>query len=371
MARRVAPILAVVLAATVAVSACHDDASTTPAAPIDHGLRLCAALGTPVGSEAPGTTTPTVPGTETDLVVYVAPEATEAEVRAIGDALGRSWADVTYVDRDASYAEFTARFADQPEVADSMTAEMLPTSYRVRIGVDEPAAADTAVDALGELPGVDGVVRPSADRAAPGNIDHVGLALVVLWYPDPFDVVVQLAPDAPPGDIGPIIDAVSAVGEDLTLLSGEDLYHQLQIVFGDQPGFMASVTPQLLGGSVRAFVGKPVDLDEVAQLASVRGVTYRYDDPAAASLVDALVADRGVVDRLRSVEDPLAADILVLVDAAERWAAADPATRTRGAVFDRAERPRIIEAATRVARGAQQQCGTNLARLADAVGAAG
>ncbi len=360
-----------VVTATVAVSGCH--ASSPATAVAGPGLGLCAALGAPIVTGAPASTTSTTPVTPADLVVYVAPGATEAEVQAVGDALGRSWADVSYVDRAASYAEFTRRFADQPEVADSMTPDLLPTSYRVRIGGDEPPADDTTVATLRDLPAVDGVVRPASDGAAtaPAGVDELGLALVVLWYPDPFDVVVQLAPDAPLGDIGPIIDAVRAVGEDLTVLTGEDLYHQLQAVFGDQPGFMVSVTPQLLGGSVRAFVERPVDLGDLSELASVRGVAYRYDDPAATALVDSLVAEAGVVDRLRSVDDPLAADILVLVDAAERWAAADPATRTRGAVFDRSERPRIIGAATRVAQGVQRRCGTNLARLAYAVSTAG
>ncbi len=360
-----------VLASALVAAACHDGAVPPAATAPDRGPGLCAALAAPVGPDASVPTTSTVPGAGADLVVSVAPDATEAEIHAIGAELGSSWADVAYIDRDATYAEFTARFADQPEIADSMTPELLPTSYRVEIGAGEPAADDATVRALEALPGVDGVVRPASDApaAAPAGVDQIGLALVVLWYPDPFDVVVQLAPDAPAADFGPIVDAVSAVGEDLTVLSGEDLYRQLQLVFGDQPGFMASVTPQLLGGSVRAFVDRPVDLGGLAQLASVRGVAYRYADAVTASLVDSLAADPDLVDRLRTVDDPLAADVLVLVDAAQRWSAADPTTRTRGAVFDRTERPRIIEAAGRVAAGVQQQCGTDLAQLAYTVGA--
>ena len=364
--------LVAALSAALLVPACHDD---PPAAePTDQaaGLGLCDALGATVGEASPGSTPSTRSADGADLVVYVTAGASDDEVRAIGDELRRSWADVTYVDRDATYAEFTERFADRPEVAKSMTPDLLPTSYRVRIGAGEPAADQALVDALGARAGVDGVVRPGSGAAtAPAPADQLGLALVVLWYPDPFDIVVQLAPDAQPGDIGPIIDAVSAVGEGLTVLSGEDLYRQLQTTFGDQPGSLAGVTPELLGGSVRADVSRRVDLGDVEQLASVRGITYRYDDPIADALVDALATTPGIVDRLRSVDDPLAADLLVLVDAAVRWSGADPETRTRGAVFDSDERSRIAEAAGRVARGALQRCGTNFAALADALDGGG
>lgn len=186
--------------------------------------------------------------------------------------------------------------------------------------------------------------------------------LVALWSLQHHDVMVFLRPDAPPGALGAVAEAADALtDEDVTIMSREDTYEEFLALFADQPQITEAVTPDVLPTSVRFQVPEPLD-DETPfdSLAAVREVVLRYDDPVVDAQVDALLDDPVAIDRLQRLDDPLAADVAVLLAAARRWADADPATRTRGGLFDRTERERIHEGAARVARGVERDCAVDL-----------
>lgn len=203
--------------------------------------------------------------------------------------------------------------------------------------------------------------HPAAEQVERLVGDHsfqVVDGLVALWYVQRHDVVVFLEPDAPPGALGAVARTAGAVADDgVTIMSREDTYAEFLTLFADQPEITESVTPDILPTSVRFQVAERLGAEApFDSLAAVREVVLRYDDPIVDAQVDALLDDPAAIDRLQRLADPLAADVAVLLAAARRWAEADPAMRTRGGLFDRAERERIEQGAARVAQGVERDC---------------
>ena len=68
-----------------------------------------------------------------DLVVWLTPEAIPDSVQAIAEWLDHNpaVAAYSYVDREATYAEFAEYYADNPEVLELVSPDQLPTSFRV------------------------------------------------------------------------------------------------------------------------------------------------------------------------------------------------------------------------------------------------
>ena len=95
-----------------------------------------------------------------EFVVFMNPDATPDQIAAVGKDLDDNpeVQSKTYFDQQASYEEFKQLFADQKELVDNVTADILPSSYRV-VPVDK--SSDT-VKTLGEhysqKPGVRSVV---------------------------------------------------------------------------------------------------------------------------------------------------------------------------------------------------------------------
>lgn len=95
-----------------------------------------------------------------EFIVFVKPEATPEQLKAIGDSLANDpqVANVTFVDKNAAYEEFKELFRDSPEMIESVTPDILPPSYRVE---PKDKSADL-VRALSDLyktkPGVKQVV---------------------------------------------------------------------------------------------------------------------------------------------------------------------------------------------------------------------
>ncbi len=97
-----------------------------------------------------------------EFIVFLNPEATPEQIKAVEDDLKNNpqidQNGVTFVDKQAAYAEFKELFRDSPEMIDSVTPEILPASFRVE---PKDKTADT-ITALSELyktkPGVKQVV---------------------------------------------------------------------------------------------------------------------------------------------------------------------------------------------------------------------
>jgi len=80
-----------------------------------------------------------------DLIVWLDAAASESDhedVRAMLRPIeGLSW---SYIDAEATYAEFLELFRDAPPMPETVTADMLPTSYRVLISGDRSIAQQLA-----------------------------------------------------------------------------------------------------------------------------------------------------------------------------------------------------------------------------------
>lgn len=87
----------------------------------------------------------------TDLIIWLKPEVEPASIESVSRRLdGHPEVDsYRYIDQSATYREFVEYYADQPEVIGLVSAEQLPTSFRVTTS-DQLALAEIAE----ALPGV-------------------------------------------------------------------------------------------------------------------------------------------------------------------------------------------------------------------------
>ncbi len=95
-----------------------------------------------------------------EFIVFMNPTATQDQVDGVGGDLRKNALidKVTFVDKNQAYAEFKDLFRDSPEMIDSVTPDILPTSYRVE-PKDKTADSVTGLsDEYKAKPGVQQVV---------------------------------------------------------------------------------------------------------------------------------------------------------------------------------------------------------------------
>jgi cell division transport system permease protein len=70
---------------------------------------------------------------DVQFIVFMQPTATEAQIAAVRDDLGKDpqVKKFVYLDHDAAYAEFLRLFKDSPDLTDNVTAADLPTNFKV------------------------------------------------------------------------------------------------------------------------------------------------------------------------------------------------------------------------------------------------
>ena len=95
---------------------------------------------------------------ELELIVWMHPDASSAEIentaQTLDDLVGV--ARFAYVDTAETYEEFSAYYADQPEVIELVEPEMLPTSFRV-MSPNPASLEEVLTDRLAGLPGVSAI----------------------------------------------------------------------------------------------------------------------------------------------------------------------------------------------------------------------
>lgn len=185
----------VVVASGVAL-ATRDTATPTSRADVDGAW--CAVLDRPARSDL-------------GIVVFVEPDATDEAIEAVRTVLTGSAlvGEVTYVDRDASYAETLRLFEDQPTMLEVLEPEDVPTSFRTSV---TDTAARSALDE--ELAGLPAVLESEVEPAALRSVFARLVLLARNGYPsatvsrpiDP-DVVDALVSTAPTE----LTDAVAAL----------------------------------------------------------------------------------------------------------------------------------------------------------------
>lgn len=91
-----------------------------------------------------------------EFVVFLHPDASQEQIDTVGNALRESpeVESVTFFDKQAAYEEFKGFFGDQPEMVDSVTPEILPTSYRVVPAVKEADLVQQLGERFQDQPGV-------------------------------------------------------------------------------------------------------------------------------------------------------------------------------------------------------------------------
>jgi len=84
-----------------------------------------------------------------EFIVYLQPDATQEVIDSVGKSLEEN-PDVdhaVFVNKDETLAEFQRLFKDSPQLLDTITADILPPSYRVAPKTQDP----DVVQALGEV----------------------------------------------------------------------------------------------------------------------------------------------------------------------------------------------------------------------------
>jgi cell division transport system permease protein len=91
-----------------------------------------------------------------EFVVFLHPDATQEQIDVVGQSLRESpeVESVTFFDKQAAYEEFKGFFGEQPEMVDSVTPEILPTSYRVVPAVKEADLVQQLGERFQDQPGV-------------------------------------------------------------------------------------------------------------------------------------------------------------------------------------------------------------------------
>ncbi len=100
---------------------------------------------------------------EADVLVFLQPETSRTDHEVVAQMI-KDAPDVEvvrFVDQRATYDEFRALFADAPEIVESVTAEILPPRFEVRVAGS--SSNDVVTDLLGLNPAVREVV--DADQA--------------------------------------------------------------------------------------------------------------------------------------------------------------------------------------------------------------
>jgi len=91
-----------------------------------------------------------------EFVVFMKADATQEQIDSVGNDLDNNpeVQSKTYFDQQQSYDEFKTMFADQKELVDTVTADILPSSFRV-VPVDKSSeTVQTLGDQYSDKPGV-------------------------------------------------------------------------------------------------------------------------------------------------------------------------------------------------------------------------
>lgn len=173
------------------------------------------------GDDRPAVAPPTTVA-RPDLAVFMDPDATEAQIAAIAERLhgAAEVVDVVFVDHDGAYGEFQDLYGDDPALIESVTPEMLPTSFRVTLVDHDLTAAQGLITELQESPGVREVqAEPVLDppEQVPNDVVLPRLVIDLPGWSDP--TVVSDGLDEPPVDGGPQLVVYQGIDGWLPLVS--------------------------------------------------------------------------------------------------------------------------------------------------------
>jgi cell division transport system permease protein len=107
-----------------------------------------------------------------EFIVFMKPDATTAQMQAMSGALDSNpqVKDVQFTDQQEAFEEFQRMFANQPDMVEVMTPEVLPTSYRV---IPQDPDPDIVAGLANEFEDDPGVYQVLAEQDTVRTIDSL------------------------------------------------------------------------------------------------------------------------------------------------------------------------------------------------------
>ena len=95
-----------------------------------------------------------------EFIVYLQPTVTDEQKASVERDLADNpdVREAIYVDQDETYEEFRRLFADSPQLVETVTPEILPSSFRVAPRIQDPEVVQALGDTFSSKPGVYEVV---------------------------------------------------------------------------------------------------------------------------------------------------------------------------------------------------------------------
>jgi cell division transport system permease protein len=95
-----------------------------------------------------------------EFIVYLQPTVTDDQKASVQRDLEENpdVREATYVDQDETYEEFRRLFADSPQLVETVTPEILPSSFRVAPRIQDPEVVQALGETFSAKPGVYEVV---------------------------------------------------------------------------------------------------------------------------------------------------------------------------------------------------------------------
>lgn len=199
---------------------------------------------------------------EVDLIVWMEVEATFLQAEVVSDRLD-GLAEVErylYVDEVATWDEFSAYYADEPEILQLVTPDQLPTSFEVSTSDPDRVAAE--LDGLGGIGEVDVLQSEPIDAA---------LVTRLLTEPDGLVVFLRVGvSETEVAEVAAWLELQPAV-ERFRYIDEEETFENFAAFFSDEPEVVELVRPDQLPTSFDVFTGDPLAL--LDQIEGADGLT--------------------------------------------------------------------------------------------------
>lgn len=157
--------------------------------------------------------------------IFMAPDATQAEIDAVATTIADALpgVEVVYRDKASAYSEFRREFSESPQIANSVSAEDMPTSFAIS---DNPSIVDAITELVADLedaPGVFEIVEPFVLVVAP--VDLNGTTLYELLALDALLPIttIYMNPHVEDADVTEVVDQLARAGLDAMILNDGDL----------------------------------------------------------------------------------------------------------------------------------------------------
>ena len=224
----------------------------------------------------------------TTMIVWVEPDVDSderGELRRMIEAIP-GVGGVRFVGKEEAYAEFETMFADDPRMLAVVSADRLPTSFRLEVDLDDPETV-AEVRRLSTDPRFRGIV----EKEGPSQTDLILELACVLGIAPLAIFVVWMQPSSSSDENAAVIARIDASIENgdgivsYSYVDQEATYEEFQELFADEPQLLEVVTADVLPSSYRIeatdFEAIEALAEQYERLAGVRNVVSPDPDRCA------------------------------------------------------------------------------------------